>query len=202
MTPVYKLSANSVKNGRTVYGSMLAGNAAFVPTSFESIATVSLSSSASSIQFTSIPATFSHLQIRGIFRSNRSSTLDTLQIRLNSDTNNNYARHFIFGDSADISAGTSTSQSFANVGIGTGASAASNIFGSNVIDILDYTNTNKYKTIRCLAGEDENNSGNIQFASGLWLNTNAITTITLICEGGSSNFQQYTRFALYGTKGA
>lgn len=30
MTPVYKFSANSVKNGRTVYGSMLAGNSAYV----------------------------------------------------------------------------------------------------------------------------------------------------------------------------
>jgi hypothetical protein len=43
VTPVYKLSASSV-TGRTNYGSMLAGNPAYVPTDFESIATVSVGS--------------------------------------------------------------------------------------------------------------------------------------------------------------
>jgi hypothetical protein len=43
VTPVYKLSASSV-TGRTNYGSMLAGNPAFVDTDFESIATVTVGS--------------------------------------------------------------------------------------------------------------------------------------------------------------
>jgi hypothetical protein len=170
---------------------------------FESIATVSVGGGgAANVEFTSIPATFTHLQIRGIARSNRSANLDTLQVRFNSDTGNNYARHYLFADGASVSAGADTSTSFANVGLLTGANASASIFGANVIDILDYANTNKYKTIRCLGGEDENGSGNLQFASGLWQNTNAITSITLICQAGVASFRQYSSFALYGIRSA
>jgi hypothetical protein len=65
VTPVYKLSASSV-TGRTNYGSMLAGNPAFeLPTGdFESIATVTVGGGGAAMwSFTSIPATYKHLQL-------------------------------------------------------------------------------------------------------------------------------------------
>jgi len=172
-------------------------------TSFESIATVTVGSGgASSIDFTSIPGTYAHLQIRGIARSNRSSDLDTLQIRFNSDTGSNYARHYLYGDGSSASAAATTSATYANIGLLTGGTASASYFGADTIDILDYANANKYKTVRCLGGTDRNGAGDIQFASGLWMNTNAITSITLICQAGLSNFSQYSHFALYGIKAA
>jgi hypothetical protein len=70
VTPVYKLSASSV-TGRTNYGSMLAGNPVFVDTDFESIATVTVGGGgAATVEFTSIPGTYQHLQIRAIAWSN------------------------------------------------------------------------------------------------------------------------------------
>jgi len=79
---------------------------------------------------------------------------------------------------------------------------SANCFGVVVIDILDYANTNKYKTTRALAGLDINAAGGfIALRSGNWRNTNAITTITLKPES-SRIFAQYSQFALYGIKGA
>jgi hypothetical protein len=74
----------------------------------------------------------------------------------------------------------------------------SSVFAANVIDILDYANTNKYKTTRSFSGADNNGSGFVQFMSGLWMNTAAITSITILPN--SDNFAQYSSFALYGIK--
>jgi hypothetical protein len=76
------------------------------------------------------------------------------------------------------------------------------IFGVTILDILDYANTNKYKTTRNLAGVDSNDTnGKISFESGSWRSTSAVSTITLI-SGTGSDFLQYSSFALYGIKGA
>jgi subtilase family serine protease len=82
------------------------------------------------------------------------------------------------------------------------ASVTFGIFGAAIIDILDYANTNKYKTIRILSGNDNNGSGTIRFSSGaLYSNTNAVSSITLV-SGSSGNWSEYSQFALYGIKGA
>jgi len=212
VTPVYKLSASSV-TGRTNYGSMLAGNPAFVPTDFESIATVTVGSGGTgNITFSSIPSTYTHLQIRAICKSNQTGTsgeFEGLALRFNSDTNSNYAHHFIRGSGAAATAGSSASQAFMSIGLqpDTGYSSVSQMFSAQILDILDYANTNKYKTVRNLNGFDSNNTGTnvgaLQLSSGLWMSTSAITSIEL-SSGGSFNrgFTQYTQFALYGIKGA
>ncbi len=171
-------------------------------TAFESIATVTLTSATSTISFTSIPATYTHLQVRGIARTDRSdSNQDALKIRYNSDTGNNYAIHYLLGNQISASAGGATGISgvFAD-GI-TNTNSAANCFGAFVIDILDYTNTNKYKVNRALSGREDATAGALWFESGLWVNTNAISSITIIPNTGP-NFVQYSQFALYGIKGA
>ena len=207
MTPVYKLSASSV-TGRTNYGSMLAGNPAFeFPGSFVPIATVTVGgTSQNSIIFSSIPATYAHLQIRASAKDTQPShTDDGIYMYLNDDTGANYTRHSIVGDGATVMAYGAASTSIAAVGqSATSNGAQNNVFAPNVIDILDYANTNKYKTTRTLNGFDNNNNGSVDFdkgivgiSSGLWQSTSAINTITLFCAG---NWSQYTQFALYGVK--
>jgi hypothetical protein len=73
-------------------------------------------------------------------------------------------------------------------------------FGGFIVDILDYTSTNKNKTIRCLCGFDANGSGNLGLVSGLWRNSgSAITSLELFPQSGV--IAQYSSFALYGIKG-
>jgi hypothetical protein len=203
VSPVYKLSANSVKNGRTIYGSMLAGNAPFIEGDYESIATVTVGSGgAADVTFSSIPATFTHLQIRSIGRSTRVATDDSYRIQAGNgsiDTGSNYSFHFLRGTGAAASSSAGSTQSFIIGGDTSAASATAGIFSADVLDILDYANTNKYKTFRHLNGVDFNGSGDLRFISGLWQSTSAITNIKLFCENG--NWAQHSSFALYGIKG-
>jgi hypothetical protein len=183
---------------------IIASQGRVASTAYESIATVSVGGGGSaSISFTSIPSTFKHLQIRAIARSNFSSGTagDFLGVRLNSDTGNNYANHNLYGDGSTVAAFATTSQPEMYGQRVSGSDSASSIFGTFVIDLLDYANTNKNSVIRNLGGFDSNGFGRIYFNSGLWLNTAAVTSITIF-PGSGSSIDQYSSFALYGIKGA
>jgi hypothetical protein len=203
VTPVYKLSANSVKNGRTVYGSMLAGNPVYtIPTDFESIATVTVGSGgAAYVEFTSIPSTYTHLQVRAIAKnaySGGTGGLDNVYVYCNGDTANNYSAHSLDGYGTTAGAQVYNADSFGFFIIQSGGTGTQP-FGAFVLDILDYKDTNKYKTIRGLAGMDGNGYGRIVLGSGSWRNTNAITSLRFY---SNHNLVQYSSFALYGIKGA
>ena len=160
-------------------------------------------SGASSINFNNIPTTtYSNLQLRIFGRTDRSgNTQDTISIRFNSDSGNNYSRHMLFGDGSGgpVSTDSATSANLMVVSRFSGATATSTRYGSGIVDIFDYKNTNKYKIIKSLGGIDLNGSGEVYFASGAWMNTNAITSIQVISNTGS-NFVQESVFALYGVK--
>ena len=168
--------------------------------SYESIFTVNVGSGGSStVEFTSIPSTYQHLQIRMIMRDGQAGTgFNNNIIRFNNDTGTNYSSHMVYGDgSVDDSIGYGNVTSV-NLGFYTPASGnASGIFGAAIVDILDYADTNKYKTTRTLSGGDANGSGIILLGSGNWRNTNAISSIQL----SGATYSQYSSFALYGIKG-
>ena len=163
---------------------------------YESIATVTVGSGGSStISFTSIAGTYKHLQIRSMALSNTAE--QNLRIRFNSDTGSNYTRHTLGSYGSGVFATGVANESYIQGGL----SPTSTQPGVCVIDILDYTSTNKYKTSRALYGDEKNSASNgyIFLASGVWMNTAAITSIDLSYTG-SSTFTQYTTFALYGIK--
>jgi hypothetical protein len=168
---------------------------------YESIATVTVGGAgAATISFTSIPATFKHLQVRYIGRDNRASASDDLMFRLNSDaTTANYNSHRLYADGSAVSADRVTGFAGTLSAFVTGATAGASMFGAGITDILDYANTNKYKTTRSIGGNDQNGSGFVSFISGLWMSTSAITNIEIIPLNGTL-FNQYSSFALYGIK--
>lgn len=184
-----------------IYASQISGHL-FAPSgSYDSIATVTVGSGgSSSISFSSIPSTYQHLQIRYISRSNRADITDWIKLNLNSDTGNNYASHFLRGNGSFASASASTSTNYIGAGSSVAQTGGADMFGVTVVDILDYANTNKNTTVRSLNGEDRNGAGFVYFESGLWMNTSAVSTISLTC-GSGSNWSQYSSFALYGVKG-
>jgi hypothetical protein len=182
-----------------IYASQISGH--LYANSYDALGVVTVGAGgASSIDFTSISSAYTHLQIRVVARSDFSGGASaSFQMQFNGDTSTNYTRHFIFGDGSTASSGNALSQTLLNIGDAPTPSGGSNLFGTSVVDILDYANTNKYKTIRSLSGNDMNGSGIVRLLSGLWLNTNAITSIKFIM-GGSSNYTQYSQIALYGIK--
>jgi hypothetical protein len=190
-----------------IYASQISGHL-FAPSgAYDSIATSTVGAGGSStISFTSIPSTYTHLQIRMIARTNRASTVDAMNLRFNGvSTGSAYAWHDIIGagtgGGGDPFAEALASQNEIKFYRATAASAASSIFGTVVVDILDYANTNKNKTVRYLGGQDQNGSGEIIFGSGLWNNTSAVNQIDITSFTGNS-FVQYSQFALFGIKGS
>jgi len=148
----------------------------------------------SSITFSAIPQTYTHLQIRGLVNLN-----GDMNIRFNSDTGNNYSYHYLYATgSGSVSAGNSASNAYDYLGYG--GFGGSTSFTGYVCDILDYTSMNKNKTIKTLSGTDNNGSGGIMIASSEWLNnTTAINSITLFSKD-TATFGQYSNISLYGIR--
>jgi hypothetical protein len=170
--------------------------------SFESIATATVGSGGTTtVTFSSIPSTYTHLQLRFIARANYAGNMFSGAMRYNSDSGANYSWHAIYGSgNTSVVAYGVTGYTY-DYSINVMGTNTSNTFGSNVVDILDYKNTNKFKTIRTLTGGDGNGSGSVGLMSTLWQSTAAINSIS-ISTAGYGDFLQYSHFALYGIKGA
>ena len=154
--PILGISSSGRSASVTVFGD------------YEAIATVTVGSgsTASSIDFNSIPGTYRHLQVRGIFKANK---VDGSQMytRFNGDTTtSNYRYHYVGGQGSVTFAGTTANEAyFAPAGSANGLAL--------VMDILDYTNTNKYKTVRYLGGVNANGSGQINIGSNPYFDKNS-----------------------------
>ena len=171
------------------------------PNSYESIATTLVGSGGTStITFSSIPSTFKHLQIRFNARTSFAGN-EAFYFKYNSDSSSSYTDHYIFGNGSTAGAvGATAASTGSTIFRPAGSTAGSNVFGVGIVDILDYENTNKNKTIRNLGGLDTNGAGTIFLNSGLWINTAAINRID-ITSANSATIQQHSQFALYGIKG-
>jgi hypothetical protein len=151
------------------------------------------------ITFSNIPQTYTHLQIRLLARGTNASTGGDLSIQFNGDTASNYTYHQLYGDGSSTAANSGANQTITYGPTFTGANAPANVFGVGITDLLDYANTNKFKTIRTLSGQDQNGvNGFVNFRSGLWRSTSAISSMVLVAAGG--NFVQHSQLSLYGIK--
>jgi hypothetical protein len=164
---------------------------------YESIATVTVGAGgAANVEFTSIPSTFSHLQIRYYALC---SSFNDFQVRVGNgslDTAGNYTLHILGGNGSSAYSNGYANETQFKTGFSQSGSTTPAV---GVVDFLDYGNTNKYKTMRALGGTDRNGSGDAQLASGVWRSTSAINIIRLYL---GVNFNQYSHFALYGIKSA
>jgi len=171
---------------------------------YESIATTTLGSSQSTVTLSSIPTTYTHLQIRIFTRTDRPTYgINAIGIdRFNSDTASNYSGHLLEGDGSTAYASGSANSTGFNIGQ-TGTTVIGN-FGATIIDVLDYSNTNKYKTVRAISGTDCNGlvagyGGCVGIYSGNWRSTSALTSIRFYLANGV-NFTAGSTFAIYGIK--
>ena len=186
-----------------IYASQISGHL-FTASAFDSIATTTVGAGgASSVTFSSIPSTYTHLQIRYLAKTSRSAVNDYAKLEINGDTTtSNYRSHTLNGDGGSAYAGTAANA--IEIG-GFPGNTNADMFGAGVLDFLDYANTNKYKTIRILSGFNQNSASAgtswVGLDSGLWMSSSAITSIK-ITPGTGPNFVQYSSFALYGIKAA
>ena len=173
----------------------------------EAIATTYLEADAASVTFSSIPATYEHLQLRVNAKSNRTNSSDDLRIYLGDssdspvDTGSDYYSHFMSGSGSTEGGGVggSTELRIGRVaGSKTDEDAAN--YGSAVIDILDYANANKNTTvlgIGGLAGDSSATGSIVALSSGIWETASTVTAVRVDAMDGSG-FIRGSEFTLYG----
>jgi hypothetical protein len=151
--------------------------------------TVTPYTTTTTVEFNSIPGNYAHLQLRSLVMGSGYSTL-----RFNGDTTtSNYRSHYVGGQGSVTFAGSDANQAyFANSGSANGMAV--------ILDLLDYSDTNKYKTQRYAQGWDNNGSGEVYLTSSLWMSTAAITSLKITAATGT--FASGSHFALYGIKRA
>lgn len=189
---IWVAAVNSL--GTTQSTTTSAGNV--TSNNYASIATV-YNSSAGGVNalFTNIPQNYSHLQIRLMGRTVSSSAGAPVYIQFNGDTTNNYSWHYNSGNGSSITAGGLGSYGDIE---GMGMVVSGNLANAQcvyIIDLLDYSQTNKVKTLKALGGYDLNGSGTIFQNGGAWNSVSPITSLNVQAYAG---FAQYSHIALYG----
>ena len=166
--------------------------------SFESIASASGTGSSGTITFSSIPSTYQHLQVRLL--GNTSTTQASWGVRLNgSSTATDYTAHKLTGNGSTATAGAYANNTNTYLWCGETGGVAANM-NVAIIDIQDYALTTNKKTIRTFTGVDNNSTiGFVTLSSGLYMQSTAISSLTIYC---GSNWSSTTQVALYGIKGA
>lgn len=197
---INRVLQSSVQSGLPKFDSVWDGTSAVG--SMEAISAIVLTSTVNGFEFNNIPQTYSHLQIRmTCFNpSGPATTIGSLYLRLNGDTASNYNTHYLNAGGSPtptLGKGGSANSTFMYAGI---QYSAGTYFAANIIDILNYSNTNMYTTIRAMGGADNNSNGYIQFQAGAWRNSAAVTSIQFSDNASTFSLGQYSTISLYGIK--
>ena len=150
---------------------------------------------AASIEFTSIPATYTDLTIQCSLRGNRTASENqAAAIEFNSSTSNLSAKWIRL-----LENGLGGNSEASSIPFGVpGAANTASIFNSTGIYIPNYAGST-YKSVS-IESLSENNGTNVfsYMTGGLWSNTAAITSGKIIAQNAGTSFVQYSTASLYG----
>jgi hypothetical protein len=148
---------------------------------YSPLATVTLGASASSVTFSSIPATYRDLIL--VFAGS-ATALSSPGVRLNSDTGSNYSDVTMNG-SGSVASSAAETRSFALLGRMSTSQSVS------VIQIMDYSASDKHKT---MLGRGNAADDFVRAAAARWANTAVVTSVSVM----NATFNAGTTFSLYG----
>lgn len=169
-----------------------------MPITYESIATTTLSSAATTYTFSSIPATYTDLKLILSLRSTGAYSGNTGLFYFNgNNTGSNYNETWLKGNGTAASASRSMSNPyFSNTLDCPAASSTAGQYSLVIIDILGYRGST-YKTVLSQTSNEKNGSGTTLSAIHLWNNTAAITSVS-IGMGAGEQLAIGTTATLYG----
>jgi hypothetical protein len=161
------------------------------------IATQTLTSTAASITFSSIPQTFTDLQLVISARTGRAvDPDDAVSVKFNSNTSG-YTNRILQGNGSVASSSTGFFGQGFYLATANGAGSTSNTFGNSSVYIPNYAGSTNKSVSSDNVVENNATQAPINLIAGLWSNTSAITSIT--CDNFSvTNFAIGSTFALYG----
>lgn len=159
---------------------------------------------ASSIEFTSIPQTYTDLVIVCSARNSSSSGID-MGMRFNGNTGTNYSYRSVYGSGSTASSGSASSETlFTRAGYSAGSGYTASTFSNVSYYIPNYTSSNNKSVSIDGANEQNSSTAYAQLVAGLWSQTSAITSVTLYVNSANTadNFAQYSTATLYGVTSA
>jgi hypothetical protein len=170
---------------------------------YQKIATNTVGSATATVTFSSISGTYTDLVL---IISGQVSLPASFNMRVNSDSGSNYSNTLIYTDGLSATGSVrGTNQTQIDYSTTNGISGSSSGYYSPVIvNIMNYSNTNTYKTFIGLnktARGGYLNNGDVTGVASLWRNTNAITSITVF-PSNSGNWTTGSTFTIYGIKAA
>lgn len=152
---------------------------------YQPIASITLGSSASSVEFNSIPQNYRDLVL--VYDVGISSTSGSIRIRFNGDSGANYSRVVMLGTGSADNSYNDSGQTAMVVGY----SPFERYWGRT--QLMDYSATDKYKT--ALVRTDNVTEQTVAMANR-WSDTSAITSIFIYA--GIYDYTVGSTFALYG----
>jgi hypothetical protein len=153
------------------------------------------SGGATSLDFTSIPATYTDLVLKISARS--TTTSDWVTLKFNSNTTGYSNRHL---QGTGSTAGSFNQTTWEFLAINNQSASTSNTFSSSEVYIPNYAgSTNKSYSVDT-AGEANATAAFMELNAQLWSNTAAITSISITSLAG--NLAQHTTAYLYGVSNA
>jgi hypothetical protein len=170
-----------------------------MPSTYTIISSNTLSSSAASVTFSSIPATFTDLVLRTSTRTSRTGiAVSDLRITLNGSSSTVYSWRVLNNGFGSISANGNDTQSYWQSDYSPTAAATSNTFGSSEVYLPNYlSSTKKPSTSFGVAENMSTDSYRTAYASLADI-TSAVTSITITAS--IFNFVSGSSFYLYGIK--
>ena len=168
-----------------------------MPATYEPIATTTLSTSASSFTFSSIPGTYTDIRLVIVPITGVTSD-DNFVLRFNGDTTGNtlYSMTKLSGNGTTATSSRISNDEWWNLIVGRGVSSTPTL---QTVDLLSYAGST-FKTGLIDTSTDNNGSGNTVRQVGLYRSTSAITQITVSTL--SNNLVAGTTATLYGIKNA
>jgi hypothetical protein len=158
-------------------------------TTYTALATVTLGTTASSVTFSSIPATYRDLIL---VTEGTLVTASSVRFRYNADSGSNYSRVAAQGFTGGTDSGAGTEGQI--VPFLPNNFEASSRFAV-IANIMDYSATDKHKTGLFRTNGRADGSGLVAMAAARWANTAAITTVEVLT---GTTFATGTTFSLYG----
>jgi hypothetical protein len=170
-------------------------------TTFTKIASVTVGSGgAATIDFTSIPSTYTDLQLFVSARFNASLDAGTgaafCKMTFNASASN-YSNRFLTGDGSTVGSNNNTNPpNFPAAG----TNQTSNTFGNTSIYIPNYAGSNNKSISLDVVNENNATTAYAVLRASLWSDNSAITSIKLEELATGANFLQYSTATLYGIK--
>ena len=169
----------------------------------EAIETIYLEADAVSVTTATLPDTYEHLQVRLSLHSKRAGS-DQLYFRPNSDSSSIYSFGFMEGAATTATGNHAfTGYAFANLREMPYVDSDAASYGTYIIDILDYRNTNKYSTIMYTQGMNGivgTDPSRVVLGSALWAVATEITTLHFYTIG--TGFSRGSSITVYGLNSA